>query len=246
MPIEMNNGTIAFLDILGFKGIWQRREPDEVLDILNSSVEYIKDIFSNYPFQSEWGEVTGPDITILSDTIVIIFGGPRSSCSLFLAMVVNELIAFFLDKNLFLRGAIGYGNYIKSGNSFLGPAIDDVAAWYEASKFIGVIATPRTSYLIELLTSNEVRFDTKKYPLFIKHPISFKNMPTQNIYCVNWPAARYGNRPDAHKHIITIFSEGEPFDANVFSLVENTIDFIKASVKTVEIIEPESPQQNEN
>ena len=54
----------------------------------------------------------------------------------------GAIVRGLLD-GLLLRGAIAIGEYIQDKATVLGPAVSDVAEWYEGAERIGVIATPK-------------------------------------------------------------------------------------------------------
>jgi hypothetical protein len=92
----MKQGAIAFLDILGFKGIWQSREPHQVIDILDNVAPRVAQTYQNnlqgqtLPFKME-----SPVVTILSDTIVIAIESDRPSCIAILSAAILDLFDFF-------------------------------------------------------------------------------------------------------------------------------------------------------
>ncbi len=101
-----NKGAVAFIDILGFKGIWQRRNPKEVLYILNKVPETIINSYEHPP--QNWPETSPPQVVILSDTIVITIDtkettpeSEKPSCLLILGNILTVLFVTFI-KVIFL------------------------------------------------------------------------------------------------------------------------------------------------
>jgi hypothetical protein len=39
--VSMKNGAVAFMDILGFRGIWQNRPPNEVIKLIEQIPELV-------------------------------------------------------------------------------------------------------------------------------------------------------------------------------------------------------------
>lgn len=44
---RFETGAIAFLDILGFKGLWNRKKPDEIIAILEESIVKLHEAYKN-------------------------------------------------------------------------------------------------------------------------------------------------------------------------------------------------------
>jgi hypothetical protein len=131
----METAAIAFLDILGFKGIWQNRDSEKVLKILSGVVGRVKHSYEYPPEDAGWPKSKSPEITILSDTIVVVIKSSDPQCLFPLANLINDLFLYFWKHNLLLRGAVSWGEYSQSGSTFIGPAIDDVASWCYVPKY---------------------------------------------------------------------------------------------------------------
>lgn len=235
----MNNGAIAFLDILGFKGIWQRESPEKVLSIMKDVVNRVEQTYKKPPPEENWPEAEGPDITILSDTIAIGFRSEHPACLVLIANVIYQLFHFFLESKLFFRGAVGYGQYTQRDNIFIGPIIDDVANWYEAINWIGVVSTPITNYYIDRLKIDPLKVSSFSVPCYSKYSVPGKNGLIHNLNCLNWPAylqacfnvlPKAGEKSEARQLIERIYTEQYPFSANVLEKYENTLKFIDVSI----------------
>ena len=109
------NGAIAFLDILGFKGNWKRREPEEIL-------ETIKDIqgmaFTHVQGKLREGKqrygLNIKDIIMLYDTIVIEAEGDNfKNLMRSLSLVIQHTFLVFLQQKFPLRGAVSFGEYYR-------------------------------------------------------------------------------------------------------------------------------------
>lgn len=239
----MKQGVVVFLDILGFKGIWQRRNSDEILTLLNSVPDFVLKTYQHPPPEKNWPESSPPQVTILSDTIVITIHSESPHCLLIAANITNNIILEFFRHKILLRGAIGYGKYSQSGNSFIGPAIDDVANWHEKADLIGVICTPKTNYIIDLFTMPCFEYNHFNVNLFIKYDAPCKGNLVYKINCLNWPGfmqAAYKEMPSKNekssvrKALEGIFSEQDEFDSSVFVKYENTLAFIDKAVSYIE------------
>jgi len=231
----MENGAIAFLDILGFKGIWQRERSEKVSSIMQGVFERVEQTYKKPPPEKKWPESEGPDITILSDTIVIGFRSEHPACLMLIATVIYDLFNYFLEYNMFFRGAVSYGQYEQKGNIFLGPTIDDVASWYQTADWIGVVSTPRTNYFIDRIAIKPLDINSIAVPFYAKYDVPDKKGATHHLNCLNWPAylqAAYKKLPTAdeksevHQLFEKIFTEQNPFASDVLIKYDNTLKFI--------------------
>jgi hypothetical protein len=145
----MDKAAIAFVDILGFKGIWQRLDSNQVLDILKGVKKRITTNYKHPAIDQGWPVSSEPEVTVLSDTIVIAIKSDKPHCVLLMANIINNISLYFYEFGLFFRGAISYGEYEQEESTFIGPAIDGVAGWYEVADWIGVILTPTTNYIYD-------------------------------------------------------------------------------------------------
>jgi hypothetical protein len=236
----MDSAAISFLDILGFKGIWQSRKSEEVLQLLNGVKKKVDEIYQQPPPESGWPETDPPEITVLSDTIVIVMKSDEPHCLFLLANIIYGLYAYFMNANLFLRGAVSWGKYLQSGSTFIGPAIDDVASWYESTDWIGTVLTPKTSYLMDTFTTIEMGIAGYQVKPYIKYQVPDKDGNTHHLYSVNWPAylqASYKHLPkkedeiEAQKLMFKIFSKQPAFNGSVLKKYENTMQFLEYSIK---------------
>lgn len=245
----MKTGVVAFLDILGFKGIWVNRAPDKVLEIVSGVEQQVLGGYKRFGFPASMT----PTVTMLSDTIVIAMESEHSVGVLGLAQAVHEVMAYFFAERLFVRGAIGWGQFISKRNTFIGPVIDDVAAWYEKADWIGVITTPRTNYCVDGYKEHRVRDRGYSIDHFVKYPVPGKNDTTFILNALNWPgllqlqcltlSAEKSKSLTARGYMEKMFSEQiDPFDAAVLTKYENTLKFVDEAVsKGFHIDTPEGP-----
>lgn len=243
----MDNGAVAFLDILGFKGIWQRREPETVLSIMDGAVEEIRKTYQKPLPEKGWSSFQDPFITILSDTIIIGYRSAESpACLLLLANIAYNLIHYFLKFGIFFRGAITYGEYIQKGNTFIGPAIDDVASWYEAADWIGIITTPRCNYLVDLFSHVAMGVNSFSVQTYVKYNVPGRNREEFHLNALNWPGylqasfkklPEQNQKSDAHKLLEAKFAEQAAFDASTLRKFENTLRFIDYCVNELQSTE---------
>lgn len=133
-PQTMSTGTVTFLDVLGWKGIWLRRNSQDVVSQLRKLVETAQKV------------VRGADDTTvlsISDTIVLLTPGDPCTGLKLHGEVAVELLCESILVGLPLRGATACGEFFMEKPSILvGAAIDEAASWHETTDWIGVIQTP--------------------------------------------------------------------------------------------------------
>jgi hypothetical protein len=102
--------------------------------------------------------------------------------------VLNALMCYALDLGVLFRGALSVGEYLESQSVALGPAVVDVASWYEMPEFIGVIVTPSTANYLKADFRNQYGEDQNPIPRAImKWDVPVKNSGTLGTFALNWP-----------------------------------------------------------
>lgn len=177
--MNLQDGAVAFIDVLGWKGIYSRQT--DAISIINKIYNRAKDYGSILmlnpeilPVSEEFKKLK-TEIINISDTIVIsAFGDCNVSLS-YLGMIAKFLIVEALQKEILVRGAISFGRYAMQKSVLVGPAVDEVASWYEVADWIGVFFTPSALYSITEIKSRKI--------------ITY-NVPTKygifETLCVNW------------------------------------------------------------
>lgn len=138
----MRTGAVAFLDILGFKGIWEAYSPQDVLEKLKAVEDWVKPWSAESPFD--------PDVdcdirsVFLSDAVVLACAAKsargeseRTRNSLHLASMLTVIrgAAAVAAKmalkdpapQLLLRGAVAWGEFLIDPPFIVGPAVDEAA-----------------------------------------------------------------------------------------------------------------------
>lgn len=95
---------------------------------------------------------------------------------------------------ILVRGAVSVGEFIESDTpgdlAVLGPAIADVASWYEQADWSGIFATPRAGHLLEFRVRScvaEKEFDPRLIErTFVAYDVPFKGFH-KSLWCVAWP-----------------------------------------------------------
>ena len=229
----MKTGAIAFLDILGFKGIWQHRPEGDVLEMLLAVPELVKKTYKAPPPEKGWPSAGEPEITLLSDTIIITIESEHPQTLLLMCTIVSAILHHLLGHNTFARGAIGWGRYTQAGPVFLGPAVDDVAMWYEAANWVGVITTPKTNYMIDRLGNRQFGANGQQVDPFIKYDVPLKSGKSIFLNVFNWPGLMQTSyQTGSFRQTMTeVFSEQDSIDGSVHEKYENTLKFIDHAVK---------------
>lgn len=225
----MKTGVIAFLDILGFKGIWQHRSEQEIVDMLLEIPELVKETYKAPSPDKGWPKVDEPSITLLSDTIIITFESAEATTLWVMCAIINAILRHLLEQRIFARGAIGWGDYTQDGTLFIGPAIDDVAMWYEAANWIGVITTPKTNYMIDRFPRSPFVINGHKVDPFIKYDVPMKSGKPIWLNVFNWPGFiqnSYTEKNGIKQAMIKAFSLQGFIDASVHEKYEHTLKFI--------------------
>lgn len=232
----MKKGAIAFLDILGFKGIWQHRSEQEILKMLLEIPELVKKTYKAPSPDRGYPEVGEPNITVLSDTIIITFESEHAQTLLLMCTIIDAILRHLLKQSIFARGAIGWGEYTQEGTVFIGPAIDDVAMWHEAANWIGVITTPKTNYMIDRISTCTFGVNGHKVDSFIKYDVPMKSSKPIRLNVFNWPGFIQKSYKEEEGNvtqlIIQAFSLQGFIDASVHEKYEQTLKFIDHALST--------------
>jgi len=140
----MSDGVLVLVDCLGFRGIWRRCEPQQLIDKL-VSLETIaaKRIIPKYSAtELSYGKVRF-HLRLLSDTVALsvqyepIPGKtPSERQKNLLVSIACESAALlsklFIDDDavpLLLRGCISFGQHLCQSNFLVGPAVDEAAEY---------------------------------------------------------------------------------------------------------------------
>jgi hypothetical protein len=91
-------------------------------------------------------------------------------------------------KGILFRGAISIGSFTvnEATNTVMGAAVTDAAAWYDRADWIGIVATPQASLLIQSVVEHEHK---SLNHLFVDYAVPIKEGPALVLKAVNWPKA---------------------------------------------------------
>ena len=215
----MKEGAVTFLDVLGWKGIWERR--DDAGEILTKLIEELRQ--QSFEFiAKETQRYSGLDVEIksISDTIAM-FSTGRAQTVLDLHGQITQLaICRSIAEEIPLRGATCYGRFTTKGNIMIGPAVDEAASWHEVADWIGVILTPSALFSCKGPMDDEIW--SGKY-----------DVPTKNgkftTHCVNWCKDWEADRaksPELRKELLLdSFLKMGPLVPNISTKFTNTLSF---------------------
>lgn len=195
----MKQGFVTFADIMGWKGIWLRNQGNED-KILTELLEIKEKIEQFIEVQSKLENLRNIKISIklISDTFLVYSNfneDINTNIELefeFHSIVIKELIIYTLEKNLMIRGATSYGNYITNEMSFIGPAIDEAASWHEQAESVAIFLTPTA--LVKASKLNSAYWLEKNIELK-KMKLSTKVLNWKEFYKSNFEDILYENSP---------------------------------------------------
>jgi len=135
----MKEGAVALIDALGFRGIWRRSPPDQVLNKLSGMKGRVEADLAHIGSQPEMQF----EAAFLSDTIAIALALPdtvpakdRAALSVIYVTDIVARILYYAANGpvpLAYRGAVAYGEYEVGPHFLLGEAIDEVAGAHESA-----------------------------------------------------------------------------------------------------------------
>ena len=144
------DGVVTFLDVLGWKGVYARLE--NPLDALGRLVGLLEDR------AQEWSRGMGSEpaaptkVMSVSDTLVLYTPAfdheAMASLSLH-ARLADLAMSAGLERGIPVRGATAFGRATVSQTAFVGPAIDEAAAWHEQADWFGVFMTPSALFVCD-------------------------------------------------------------------------------------------------
>lgn len=218
------SGVVTFLDVLGWKGIWQRKQnPIHDLEQLVKSISRKSQLLSRGIKISD-EKIVSPEtkVMIISDTIVIF----TESTSKYATDTIDlhgrlcvEAIPVSITKGIPLRGATSFGEVIISSNNsiYAGKAIDEAAAWHELADWIGVFMTPTANFV----------YEPSETGAWIQYQPPLKGEKKLDTYTVNW------NKEKSEEDIKIIkqsFCDLAPITPEIESKFSNTIEYLSKNI----------------
>jgi hypothetical protein len=212
--IRTENGAVTFLDVLGWKGIWQKNNAaiESLHSLVNETVKKANEITDEYIDSPELrGKSNITSVLSISDTIAIFSSAPPEIAIEIHAKICSWLLEYALSQEMPLRGAISYGEYSIKDNIMLGYAVDESASWHETIDWIGVILTPSAKFQID---SHQIQ-NVVKY-----HHIPFKKTMKNLDLCIQW---KYADKEELKR----IIQKKGPHIPEIASKYLNTLLFLE-------------------
>ncbi|MEH6589149.1 MAG: hypothetical protein V7746_02770 [Halioglobus sp.] len=204
---QMQNGAVTFVDVLGWKGIWLKKQADDVIGKLQQLVDLADKTKKEFRGTDMYVEA---EVLSISDTIVILSKGAPEKALQLHAQICAKLIPDSIRKGIPVRGATAYGKFLTgNGTTLVGPAIDEAAAWHEATDWMGVIMTPSAEYQYT---------PSKPWVKYIETPI--KSSGLREFFVVDW------SNQIGDKEIRKLFSDAGPLDPAIAPKYKNTLRFL--------------------
>lgn len=206
---QMLTGAVSFLDVLGWKGIWLRHEPKEVVRLLEDLVRLA---MSTAEAQRGKSDAASTRVLSISDTIVLLTEGLAEDVVPIHGLICKTLLPESVRRGIPLRGATSYGEFSASeGTILIGPAVDEAASWHEGLDWIGVILTPAAEYKHD---------PADPWIKYNKAPV--KGLGSRALWCVDWSTA-WADESEIKK----LFAEAGPMDTTVAAKYMNSFDFLR-------------------
>ncbi len=209
--IDVQRGAVTFLDVLGWKGIWEKEI--DALNILHSFVEMLNEKSIDITNQVASLECDTRGITTkvlsISDTIAIFtFGNPFHTIKI-QSEICKMAVPESIKRKIPLRGAISFGEFSIKGNIMVGPAVDEAASWHESTDWIGVVLSPSAYFQLKDNFPNQI----------IKYSnIPFKKKIEGLDRCVNWDFSK--------DELYELFNDMGPYVPEIAPKYLNTLNFL--------------------
>ena len=209
-------GAVTFLDVLGWKGIWQRK--DNPINTLDSLREEIQSKATEY--SSGRDNIGQTNVLSISDTIVLLtevtdFNHPTDALELH-GQLCSEVLFSSLEQQIPFRGATGFGEFSVNtkNNIFVGKAIDETASWYEQADWIGVFMTPSAFY----------SYDSKKAKWWISYQPPLKKGLEFSTFVTTWAEIESGEK--VVTEITNLFWRMSPIIPEIITKFSHTHRFL--------------------
>jgi hypothetical protein len=186
-PSEPLPGFVAVLDALG-ASTYSKDELEQFLQARNQIVDLVAKL------AEEQIKINPKHLRrfVFNDTIILAYvRGVTYQAAWDFCHILRVVEAFFLERQIFFRGAIGVGDFYKVDeriNTVMGPAVSDAAAWYDRADWIGIHTTPyATIFLRSLLEKERKNIDC----VLVDYDIPLKDKGRMKLKAINWPKRVY-------------------------------------------------------
>ncbi len=194
----LQKGVVVFLDALGTKTVWSRKEPSKYIEAWGNVIGLIRENAELYDKATQ-NDAISPKLNVIafSDTIILSLSHNldkfKENLNLFTPYLIIGIILRYMlynaiiEEDIYLRGVISSGEFYVKDSMIIGPAVEEAAEWYEKPEWFGVSTTPSATYGIKFLRENGNLSDEALNESFISYPVPMKNNPTLESYAVLWP-----------------------------------------------------------
>jgi len=225
-------GCVAFLDILGFKGIWNREKAGAVLD----KMRQIKRTGKGLQGSDRSGVLVSDDgfdhrVKCVSDTILVSVVPRGRRCKermLYKAMFSTAWIAGWIIREaldgampLLLRGCMSVGWLRLEGDFMIGPAVDDAAGLFEEADGPFFWMSPTALTLNDEFA--ETFHDRIEPGLMVRYPVPLKRGKIETLVHTYF-GVRSKHWPQTRLRIKNAF--GENLDRRVRKKLANADAFL--------------------
>lgn len=219
---DEKDGAVTLLDVLGWKGIWEKRK--DALDILFSFIEEIEKKSEELLDKQSKSDLIlrGVETSIISisDTIAIVTPtakvvDPKIVLKLH-AAICDFIIPESIRRHIPMRGATAYGSFAIKDHIMIGSAIDEAASWHEAHDWIGVTMTP-SAYLKTGRNAPEG---------WVSYTPPYKGRGFGETFCVKWDFNCSGSEGSQDGLIEKYFYEQGPHTPEIAAKYTNTLKFL--------------------
>lgn len=227
--LEISEGAIAIIDILGIRGLWARDEIKKTIDEWQNIIDDFKDFVK---IAEDFDPNVKVNLQVFSDTIILTY---ESSDVIKALEYISTHLAYpfchSILRKIFLRGTISVGKFIRSESLIVGPPIDEAVEWYELSDWMGISLSPSADFLM-----NENFYKTKMQGLYIKYDVPQKDNRTRNCWVLDWPnpmkevMKHLGDNREPKEALLNAFSS-LPVSPSAISKYTNTLKFYETIMK---------------
>ncbi len=257
----LRHGVLAFLDALGFKGIWQRSDPAAVIEKFTHLLDQVRQA-NIYPLAVH-GLRVHLQVMSLSDTVVVACSSEADTTMFGEASVlvgevasltaVSDLTAGLVGgmvatgpPPLAYRGTVTLGEYFLDPelNLLLGPAIDEAAQYEKLAEGALVWLSPRLDGLLKeraRLASTEnsaagaaIRRFISGLPIVPDYPVPLKSGPPLKTSVVN-PLA--GRRFDSDGNVRLLFDPQRVRRGFAEAFTDNRVEVKQKGQVTMEFLD---------
>jgi hypothetical protein len=237
-PVE---GIIVLIDVLGTKGIWERKDPAQVVNSwaklkknFVSEIQSLQTELRSHGFDEKLG------FNAFSDTIIISWpvtsrgvGSDRGRTPIWWAIMLigktlSRLIRVSISDDFYFRGCVSAGKFYRTEDMIIGPTIDEADEYYSLPQWSGISCSPSASKVL----TDAKEMSASIYNYFIQSDIPLKHGIEKNAWALNWPSAE-PNYKTANKQLRQILYEKSRSTDGIFEYfkIKNTLNFFDATWK---------------